>query len=50
MSTMTVVSQVESGTLLLNSNLHTGCPDRCGLRNGALTEMFLDFRGPQRLP
>ena len=39
-----------SATLLLNSNLHTGCPDRCGLRNGALTEMFLDFRGPQRLP
>ena len=29
---------------------YTGCPDRCGLRNGALTEMFLDFRGPQRLP
>ena len=28
----------------------TGCPDRCGLRNGALTEMFFDFRGPQRLP
>ena len=30
--------------------LTTGCPDQCGLRNWALTEMFLDFRGPQRLP
>ena len=22
----------------------TGCPDRCGLRNEALTGMFLDFK------
>ena len=31
-------------------NYITGCPDRCGLRNGAVTGMFQVYRGHQRLP
>ena len=38
-----------SGCVFLFVN-YTGCLDGLSLRNGALTEMFLDFRGPQRLP
>ena len=34
------------GTLLPS----TGCPDRCGLRNGAVTGIFYVYKGHQRLP
>ena len=29
---------------------NTGCPDRCGLRNVAVTGMFQVYRSHQRLP
>ena len=38
---------IDKVILIRTRTLYTGCPDRCGLRNWALTEMFYDFRGPQ---
>ena len=35
---------------LMRRLTNTGCPDRCGLRNVALTGMFLDFKRSQRGP